>query len=101
MFWHAAVETVPCLSHPFWEAKLLFDRDGRINDLLERISKYHSDNPEIVSEWNMDAGDSARFTSIFLASSFFCSQTLSTPAPAPVMQTVRRPLFRKSSGDEI
>ena len=39
-----SVETVPYLLHPFWEAKLLFDRDGRIKDLLERISKYYSDN---------------------------------------------------------
>jgi hypothetical protein len=36
----------------------------------------------------LDAGDSARFTSIFLASSFSCSQAKSTPAPAPVTQTV-------------
>jgi len=36
----------------------------------------------------LDAGDSVRFTSIFLASSFFCSQAESTPAPAPVTQTV-------------
>ena len=37
-----------------------------------------------------DLWESARFTSIFLASSFSCSQTESTPAPAPVTQTVRR-----------
>jgi hypothetical protein len=37
----------------------------------------------------LDAGDSARFTSIFLASGFLCSQAESTPAPAPVTQTVR------------
>jgi hypothetical protein len=30
------------------------------------------------------ARDSVAFSSIFLASSFFCSQTESTPAPAPV-----------------
>ena len=39
-----------------------------------------------------DGWESARFTSIFLASSFFCSQTESTPAPAPVTQTVSPPL---------
>ena len=39
----------------------------------------------------LDAGDSARFTSIFVASSFFCSQAESTPAPAPVTQTVGPP----------
>ena len=39
----------------------------------------------------LDAGDSARFTNIFLASSFFCSKTETTPAPAPapVTQSVR------------
>src|SRR5215213_11116521 len=36
----------------------------------------------------LDAGDSAAFSSIFLASSFLCSQAKSTPAPAPVTQTV-------------
>ena len=35
-----------------------------------------------------DVWESARFTSIFLASSFSCSQAESTPAPAPVTQTV-------------
>ena len=39
----------------------------------------------------LDAGESARFTSIFLASSFFCSQAESTLAPAPVTQTVSPP----------
>jgi hypothetical protein len=34
--------------------------------------------------------DSAAFSSIFLASSFFCSQTESTPAHTQVTQTVRR-----------
>ena len=38
----------------------------------------------------LDAGESARFTCIFLASSFLCSQAESTPAPAPVTQTVGR-----------
>ena len=38
----------------------------------------------------LDAGDFAPFSSIFLASSFFCSQAFSTPAPAPVTQTVRQ-----------
>ncbi len=39
----------------------------------------------------LDAGDSAAFSSIFLASSFSYSQTESTPTPAPVTQTVRQP----------
>jgi hypothetical protein len=38
----------------------------------------------------LDARDSARFTSIFLASSFFCSQALSTTTPSPVTKTVRQ-----------
>jgi hypothetical protein len=36
----------------------------------------------------LDAGDSARFSSIFLASSFSCSQAESTPTQRPVTQTV-------------
>ena len=36
-----------------------------------------------------DAGDSAAFSSIFLASSFSCSPAESTPAPPPLTQTVR------------
>jgi len=36
----------------------------------------------------LDAGESAAFSGSFLASSFFYSQTESTPAPAPVTQTV-------------
>ena len=47
-----AVETVPYLLHPFGDAKLLLDRDGRIKVLLERIGKYYADHPGIVSEWN-------------------------------------------------
>jgi hypothetical protein len=39
----------------------------------------------------LDAGDSAAFSSVFLASSFFSSQAESTPAPAPVTQTVGQP----------
>jgi len=40
----------------------------------------------------LDAGDSARFISVFLASSFSCSPAESTPTPAPVTQTVSHPL---------
>jgi hypothetical protein len=42
----------------------------------------------------LDAGDSAAFSSIFLASVFSTSQTLSTPAPAPVTLTVGLPLAK-------
>ena len=38
-----------------------------------------------------DVWEFARFRSIFLASSFSCSQTLSTPAHTQVTQTVRQP----------
>jgi len=38
----------------------------------------------------LDAGVRCGFSSIFLALSFFCSQTESTPVPAPVTQTVGR-----------
>jgi hypothetical protein len=38
----------------------------------------------------LDAGDSAAFSSIFLASGFLCSQAESTPAPAPVTPAVGR-----------
>jgi hypothetical protein len=37
-----------------------------------------------------DVWDSAAFSSIFLASSFSCSQTESTPAHTQVTQTVRQ-----------
>ena len=37
-----------------------------------------------------DVWESARFTGIFLASSFFCSQAESTPAHTQVTQTVGR-----------
>ena len=36
----------------------------------------------------LDTGDSVRFTSIFLASSFFGCQAESTPVPAPVTLAV-------------
>ena len=36
----------------------------------------------------LDAGDSGAFSSIVLTSSFSCSQTEATPAPAPVTRAV-------------
>jgi hypothetical protein len=39
----------------------------------------------------LDAGDSAAFSSIFLASGFFCSRSESRPAHLRVTQTVRQP----------
>jgi len=38
-----------------------------------------------------DVWDSAAFSSIFLASGFFCSQTFSQPAHTQVTQTVGQP----------
>lgn len=36
----------------------------------------------------LDGGESARLTSIFLASGLYCAQALSTTTPPPVTQTV-------------
>ena len=47
-----SVETVPYLLHPLGEAKLLFDREGTIEPLLERIRAYFAEHPEIVAEWD-------------------------------------------------
>jgi hypothetical protein len=52
-------------------------------------------NEQRLTKRAPDKWESARFRSIFLASSFSTSQTLSTPAPAPVTQTVRRSLMTK------
>jgi len=41
----------------------------------------------------VDWRDSARFTSIFLASGFSCSQALSRPARQPLTQTVGQPIL--------
>ena len=43
-----------------------------------------------------DVWDSAAFSSLFLASGFFCSQAESTPAHTQVTQTVGLP-FKESS----
>ena len=43
-----------------------------------------------------DVWESAAFSSIFLASGFFCSQTESTPAHTQVTQTVSPPLAQLS-----
>jgi predicted nucleotidyltransferase len=47
-----SVETVPYLLHPFWGAKLLFDRGGRIQPLLERVREYFTDHPDVGGEWD-------------------------------------------------
>jgi len=47
-----SVENVPYLLHPLGEAKLLFDREGKIEPLMERIREYYAKHPEIVADWN-------------------------------------------------
>jgi predicted nucleotidyltransferase len=47
-----SVEYVPYLLHPLGDAKLLFDRDGTIKPLVEKIREYYASHPEIIDEWN-------------------------------------------------
>jgi hypothetical protein len=47
-----SVETVPYLLHPLGGAQLLFDRQGMIEPMLQRIRIYFIDHPEIADEWN-------------------------------------------------
>jgi len=46
------VDTVPYLLHPLAGAKVLFDREAKIQPLLEKINAYYVDHPEMVDEWN-------------------------------------------------
>ena len=45
----------------------------------------------------LDGGDSSPFLSIFHASSSSCSQTLSSPAPPPVTQTIINRIFQSQT----
>ena len=47
-----SVETVPYLLHPLGEAKLLFDREGNVQPLIDKIRGYFVDHPEVVDQWN-------------------------------------------------
>jgi len=47
-----SVNTVPYLLHILVNAKLLFDRENTIKPLLEKITNYFMQNPEIADEWN-------------------------------------------------
>jgi predicted nucleotidyltransferase len=47
-----SVETVPYLLHPFEKAKLLYDRGGVIQPLIDEVLNYFTAHPEIVDEWN-------------------------------------------------
>jgi hypothetical protein len=40
------------LLHPLGEAKLLFDRDGKIEPLLQKVREYYVNHPELVEDWN-------------------------------------------------
>jgi len=51
VFLHS-VEMVPYLLHPLGEAKLLFDREGSIHSLLEKIREYFTNHPEMINEWS-------------------------------------------------
>ena len=62
-----------------------------------------TDEPYRLPKWErgltkrtLDAGDSAAFSSIFLASSFSCSQIESTPTHLPVTQTVGQILCKRN-----
>ena len=46
------VDTVPYLLHIVGNAKLLFDRDGTVEPLLEKIQEYFESNPDAEEEWN-------------------------------------------------
>ncbi len=46
-----SVDTVPYLLHTLVDAKLLYDREGAVEPLLEEIREYFDDNPEIGEEW--------------------------------------------------
>lgn len=47
-----SVKTVPYLLHPMADAKLLFDREGKIEPMQEAIRDYFADHPKLVDEWN-------------------------------------------------
>ena len=46
-----SVDTVPYLLHTMVDAKLLYDREGAAEPLLEEIREYYDENPEIREEW--------------------------------------------------
>lgn len=47
-----SVDTVPYLLHPLGNAKLLFDREGSFEPLMDQIRGYFSDHQEIEAEWD-------------------------------------------------
>jgi len=61
-----------------------------ISSILSKF-KGHSKIKSRLTKRAPDKWDSARFTSIFLASSLYCSQAFSQPAHLRVTQTVSQP----------
>jgi predicted nucleotidyltransferase len=47
-----SAETVPYLLHPLASAKILLDRDGSVEGLLDKIDRYFEDKPALLEEWN-------------------------------------------------
>lgn len=47
----ASVESVPYLVHPLAKAKILFDREGLVTPMLERIRAYFAEHSAIADEW--------------------------------------------------
>jgi hypothetical protein len=46
-----SVENVPYLLYPLVKSKLLYDPENSIQPLVDKITKYFSDNPEMEKEW--------------------------------------------------
>ena len=46
------VENVPYLLHPVMNARLLVDKENKIQPLMARIAEYYSAHPEVGQEWN-------------------------------------------------
>ena len=46
------VETVPYLLHPLAGSRLLFDCEGAIKPLVQRIQVFFSGHPDIAAEWD-------------------------------------------------
>jgi hypothetical protein len=68
------------------------------NSLLANRLTYHCSVLSLKhcpTQRALDAGDSAAFSSIFLASSFFCSQAESRPAHLRLTQAVSLPLAQQ------
>ena len=47
-----SIETVPYLLHPLINAKLLFNQEGNVQPLIEKLRNYFVEHPDIVDQWN-------------------------------------------------